>query len=1068
MARAVSVKEESIDALLERAVKSVPERAYNLKEISGNKDVDRLLELPDERQCELVGMMAARMVELWREQDEAVSSNRLGLTWTHLPWSKGGGQRMALIMQRMLMKKLTLSEKQLDALARAIEANVLIWSVAGVGATMVRTIEEGQLSAKMLKRIVGTAKKFEEYRDGRKIGAKVLEALRSVGAVETEERAETGTKLTVWEKALLGRAEAEAEWPPSIETALAAGMRTPAETDQKGAVSFDAAGVSWPKAKETVAAVNGILAGAPLKYTNVEQEGIAKGPAAKKIIALGGPGIVVALGALLAMSRDPIRYEFRGERAQRFHNGFCGVLCTARASLTQAKTVRAEDLAEICDLLSRLKAPEYVYVKWSVWCEDVTRLAKGSMREGGDKVAMLKVLRFRERVARAEYAEERAAVRDLDTALGIGAGLPMDPGEQWSDKVLRDLTDMRAKERRAWVDLMTLAHTATGAKPSAKWLKGSGELVAAIGAEAFERREGEWFALVGRARPKFPGGRIEGRDSSVPSERGADVLRGLAWACAGVQRPRVARALGDLAMACYKMVPGVGARCIKPGTAAVWALSQMTGPDALAQLSRVRQLVKFGTAKKVLDTTLERLSAAMGVTPDELHEMASPDFGLGVDGTISEEAGEFTLELRVGAEGAEVRVLDEKGKVRASVPESVKKGHAETLKTLRLAAADIDKMLPAQKARIERLYHDRRTLAVDAWRQRYLEHPLVGTIARRLIWTLSEKGKSTGAIWRDGDLVDVRGKKVAAGDGVSVTLWHPAQSTAENVGAWRGFLESAEILQPFKQAHREVYLLTDAERRTGTYSNRFAGHIVRQSNLNGLCQQRNWKHTLFVLEYGDAPMLVLKRLELAARFEVQAIGDEHYGTAGAYSFLQTDRVHFGPIGENRAIDLERVDPLAFSEVMRDVDLFIAVCSIGNDPTWVDRGAEGDGFGNAYWRTYAFGDLTTFGANRREVLKRLLPRLKIAGVCELGEKFLKVRGKKRVYKIHLGSANILMEPNDQYLCIVPSVRDVRGGLAEDVYLPFEGDRTLAIILSKAFMLAEDEKITDSSITRQILA
>jgi hypothetical protein len=34
------------------------------------------------------------------------------------------------------------------------------------------------------------------------------------------------------------------------------------------------------------------------------------------------------------------------------------------------------------------------------------------------------------------------------------------------------------------------------------------------------------------------------------------------------------------------------------------------------------------------------------------------------------------------------------------------------------------------------------------------------------------------------------------------------------------------------------------------------------------------------------------------------------------------------------------------------------------------------------------------------------------------------------------------------------------------LPFDGDRVLSIILSKAFMLAEDEKIKDPSIVSQI--
>jgi hypothetical protein len=78
----------------------------------------------------------------------------------------------------------------------------------------------------------------------------------------------------------------------------------------------------------------------------------------------------------------------------------------------------------------------------------------------------------------------------------------------------------------------------------------------------------------------------------------------------------------------------------------------------------------------------------------------------------------------------------------------------------------------------------------------------------------------------------------------------------------------------------------------------------------------------------------------------------------------------------------------------------------------------------------------------------------------------VKGSLRTYKIHLGSGNILMEPNDQYLCIVPD----RGGAAakagEKVFLPFEGDSTLSIILSKAFLLADDQEIKDGTILRQL--
>ncbi len=59
----------------------------------------------------------------------------------------------------------------------------------------------------------------------------------------------------------------------------------------------------------------------------------------------------------------------------------------------------------------------------------------------------------------------------------------------------------------------------------------------------------------------------------------------------------------------------------------------------------------------------------------------------------------------------------------------------------------------------------------------------------------------------------------------------------------------------------------------------------------------------------------------------------------------------------------------------------------------------------------------------------------------------------------------MSPNDQYLCIVPGGTDTAAGAAPD-YLPFEGDRTLAVVLSKAVLLAHDTAITDPAIAGQI--
>jgi len=91
-----------------------------------------------------------------------------------------------------------------------------------------------------------------------------------------------------------------------------------------------------------------------------------------------------------------------------------------------------------------------------------------------------------------------------------------------------------------------------------------------------------------------------------------------------------------------------------------------------------------------------------------------------------------------------------------------------------------------------------------------------------------------------------------------------------------------------------------------------------------------------------------------------------------------------------------------------VDLFVSVASIALDPQWADRGVDPH---FAYWREHSFG-------------------------------------------------NVLIEPDDRCLCIVPA----RG--RPTVMLPFDGDQVLSIVLSKAVLLAAVDKIKDPTITSQL--
>lgn len=112
----------------------------------------------------------------------------------------------------------------------------------------------------------------------------------------------------------------------------------------------------------------------------------------------------------------------------------------------------------------------------------------------------------------------------------------------------------------------------------------------------------------------------------------------------------------------------------------------------------------------------------------------------------------------------------------------------------------------------------------------------------------------------------------------TVELWHPVGRPVAEVVAWRAWLERHRITQPFKQAHREVYLLTDAERNTGTYSNRFAAHILRQHQFHSLAAVRGWRNVLRLCVDDSAPPATRELPQWGLRAEYWIAGDgDNYG-----------------------------------------------------------------------------------------------------------------------------------------------------------------------------------------------
>ena len=543
------------------------------------------------------------------------------------------------------------------------------------------------------------------------------------------------------------------------------------------------------------------------------------------------------------------------------------------------------------------------------------------------------------------------------------------------------------------------------------------------------------------------------------------VAKGLIWTLQPLANPALLVLLTTLVAKCFRKIPGKGPLAAGLSNACLLALSQ-NGLPGVAALARVRSKIRQTNTQETIARYIAQESAKLGVSPAEIEDLAVPNFGL-ERGRLVEDFGDYTATLLLTDGKAEVQ-WHKAGKPLKSPPAALKATHADELKELKAAQTQAQQTYTAQRDRLDRSFVDERRLPWPWFAQYYFEHGLTSELARRLIWRLHyPDGTFQDALWVRETWHNLRGQPVPGPDAdTQLQLWHPVLSTAAEVLAWRELLERHQLRQPLKQAFREMYLLTPPEERTNTYSNRMVAHILKQHQFNSLAKLRGWRYRLLgAYDKGydsEIASLPLPAHSLTAEYWVSEVyADGEWNDTGIYNYVSTDQVRFTRGDE--PVPLPEVPLLAFSEVMRDVDLFVGVASVGNDPQWRDNGGLAQ-FRN-YWESYSFGDLSELAKTRKLALERLVPRLKIGQVSEIKGNFLVVKGHRHIYKIHLGSGNILMEPNDQYLCIVPD-RSAKSMGTSAVFLPFEGDAVLSIILSKAQLLMDDDNITDPTILRQL--
>jgi Domain of unknown function (DUF4132) len=591
-----------------------------------------------------------------------------------------------------------------------------------------------------------------------------------------------------------------------------------------------------------------------------------------------------------------------------------------------------------------------------------------------------------------------------------------------------------------------------GSKPSTEWLSSLDELLAnPVGAETLR------IMLDGVLHSQPPAGVM----GLAVDDRHVDLIRATAWASARVDADWVVATLEEVARdgiaRSGRQSEGAMASTKVPN-ACIRALGEHATPPAVAALQRLADAARNNALRNWIAGALSVAAERNGLTIGQLVERTVPTGGLGPDGTCVLKAGDLVAQLHLKDDLKTTLSWQVGSEAVAKPPPDA---DATAVTWVKRQAKELKGLVAAERRRVQGLFATDRDWDLDDWHRYYLQHPVTSRLTRRLIWCFDTDGMVVTGVPQAGGLRTLTGHAELPTGG-KVRLWHPATASTDEIEQWRRLLLDGALVQPLKQAFREVYVLTPAEQETGSFSDRFAAHIVGYQQLYALLKERAWVSKYlgpYDGGYDGQARHNYADAEITAVFEHFAVDVD--GDAFRADLASTDSVWFYRSSDpgRHALLLDQVPPLVFSEAMRDVDLFVGVTSIALDPTWADRQTEPH---FNYWLTASFAALTETAQTRRDVLTELLPKLKIADRVQVEDTYVRVRGNLAEYKVHLGSANVLIAPDDRYLCISsPS-----SGRPGSIMLPFEGDDVLSLILSKVVMLAADDKITDHTIVRQI--
>ena len=308
------------------------------------------------------------------------------------------------------------------------------------------------------------------------------------------------------------------------------------------------------------------------------------------------------------------------------------------------------------------------------------------------------------------------------------------------------------------------------------------------------------------------------------------------------------------------------------------------------------------------------------------------------------------------------------------------------------------------------------TLFTAAELAKILEHPVVKAMLSKLV--LFNPETQASGFWQDGKLLSAEGTLTPLKAADKLLIAHPSHLFyAVQWDLYQKYLFDKEIKQPFKQVFRELYIPTKDELETSNRSERYQGHQVQPQKTVALLRGRGW-----TVNYEEG----LQKVYHKEGFRATIYAAADWYTPSDVEAPTIEYVVFYNLKDGKEVPMKEINPVIFSEVMRDVDLVVSVAHVGG----VDPEA-------------SHSTMQMCGALARESARLF----KLTNV-EVKERYILVKNEHGDYSLHLGSG--MISRGGLQINVVAVQSQHRGR----VFLPFvDDDPKTAEIISKMKLLSE---------------